>query len=578
MIQIYWVSLFISVMGIFFLVSRNRLQNVYHVLLVATVVVSNAGYLALGLSRDLSTAVLATKISYVGCFLPFFLFMTVTELCQIKVKPVMTIALAMCSGIVLLLAFSIGYSDIYYNNVELQVIEGVGHLVKSYGPGHLLYDSLMLFYMITIVGFLLFAFTKQTQVSYKTILVFAIALGFGIGVYELQRFAVSDFPMDLMPVTYNIIMLGLLISSSRISMYDMSHNVMTVWEHMGEYGYIAFDTYRNYMGCNLLASRYFEKLSECKIDYPIENTGDERLDELVEWLGSYHRNVAVEMKTVEFDKRVLRFNIRDMYDHGRKCGYLIEFYDVTQEQKYIDMIEHYNADLEQEVDAKIEHISYIKDMMVMGMASMVENRDNSTGGHIRRTSEVVAVFAGKLLDNPEQFHVTREYLNMVIKAAPMHDLGKIAINDSILRKQGDYIEKEYEEMKMHAAQGARIVDAILKGVEDEEFVEIARNMAHFHHEKWNGKGYPSHLKGTDIPLEARIMALADVFDALVSKRCYKEAFTYEETFQLIEKGLGEQFDPELGKVFLSCRPQLVSLYEKWKLMEDFKRNEDWPLA
>lgn len=567
MIQIYWVSLLISVIGAFFLVSRNRLQNVYHILLVTIVVISNTGYLGVALSRDLPSALLANKISYFGCFLPFFLFMTVADLCGIKVKQTASLGLALCSLAVLAMSFTTGYTDLYYSDAQLHVIEGVAHLTKSYGPGHLFYDSLMLFYGITIIGFLMYAFTRRTQVSYKTILVFGIALGLGIGVYELQRFVFADFPMDLMPVTYDIVMLGLLFTSDRISMYDMSRNVMAAWEHMGEYGYITFDSYRNYMGCNLLATKYFEKLSECKIDYPIEETGDKRLDELVEWLGAFHRNVAVEMKTVEFDKRVLRFNIRELFDHGRKTGYLIEFFDVTQEQKYIDMIENYNADLEEEVDSKIAHISYIKDMLVMGMASMVENRDTSTGGHIRRTSEVVTIFAHKLMENPEQFNVTKEYLNMVIKAAPMHDLGKISISDSILRKQGDYIEKEYEEMKQHASEGARIVDVILQGVEDDEFVSIARNMAHYHHERWNGRGYPNQLEGKRIPLEARIMALADVFDALVSKRCYKDAFSYDDTFNLIEKGLGDQFDPELGKVFLSCRPQLEKLYDRWKVQE-----------
>ncbi|MDD5900243.1 MAG: HD domain-containing protein [Lachnospiraceae bacterium] len=146
----------------------------------------------------------------------------------------------------------------------------------------------------------------------------------------------------------------------------------------------------------------------------------------------------------------------------------------------------------------------------------------------------------------------------------MHDLGKIAIDDAVLRKPGKYTEEEYAEMKRHAAEGARIVESILQGVEDDEFVCVARNVACYHHEKWNGTGYPSGKGETDIPLESRIMALADVFDALVSRRCYKEAFSYDEAFSIIEESLGQHFDPELGRIFMECRPELEAFYEGCK--------------
>ena len=120
--------------------------------------------------------------------------------------------------------------------------------------------------------------------------------------------------------------------------------------------------------------------------------------------------------------------------------------------------------------------------------------------------------------------------------------------------------EEYDKMKAHAAEGARIVKSILEGVEEEEFVNIATNVAHYHHEKWDGSGYPEKISGENIPLEARIMALADVFDALVSKRCYKEAFTYDKAFGIIEESLGSHFDPELGRIFIECREELEELY------------------
>lgn len=221
-------------------------------------------------------------------------------------------------------------------------------------------------------------------------------------------------------------------------------------------------------------------------------------------------------------------------------------------------LEALRRDLSAELEARTIHIKYIQEMMVIGMATMVESRDLSTGGHIKRTSMVVRIFAERL--SKEQNSLPKSFLDMVIRAAPMHDLGKIAVDDRILRKQGRFTPEEYAEMKKHSAEGKRIVKHILEGVEEADFVKIAENIAHYHHEKWDGSGYPDGLLGEDIPIEARIMALADVFDALVSKRCYKDAYSYDKAFSIIEESIGTHFDPKLGKIFLECRPELEALY------------------
>ena len=191
---------------------------------------------------------------------------------------------------------------------------------------------------------------------------------------------------------------------------------------------------------------------------------------------------------------------------------------------------------------------------------MVESRDNSTGGHINRTSDCVKIFVEKLRRVPEYSNLSDSFCDSVIKAAPMHDLGKIAVDDAVLRKPGRFTDEEYEIMKKHSAEGARIVESVLTEVEDMEFKKIAINVAHYHHEKWDGSGYPEKIKGEEIPLEARIMALADVFDALVSKRCYKDSFSYDKAFQIINESLGTHFDPKLGRVFVECRNELENLY------------------
>lgn len=228
--------------------------------------------------------------------------------------------------------------------------------------------------------------------------------------------------------------------------------------------------------------------------------------------------------------------------------------------RILELIE-LKSNLEVKLEERTRHIRYIQEMMVLGIATMVESRDNSTGGHIKRTSDVVKIFSKKLLEYDSG--MSESFMSMVARAAPMHDLGKISIDDFILRKQGRFTEDEYATMKKHSAEGARIVGQILNGVEEENFVRIAVNVAHYHHEKWDGSGYPTGISGKDIPVEARIMALTDVFDALVSKRCYKEAYSYDRAFDIIENALGSHFDPELGKIFLTCRPELEALYNSF---------------
>ena len=218
--------------------------------------------------------------------------------------------------------------------------------------------------------------------------------------------------------------------------------------------------------------------------------------------------------------------------------------------------------MEKEVNIKTEKLVHIKDSMILGMADMVENRDNNTGDHIKRTSEVVKIFSEKLMECSEEFGVNDTFLALVAKAAPMHDLGKISIDDAILRKPGKYEPEEFNEMKRHTSEGARIVESLLENVEDKEFVQIATNIAHYHHEKWNGKGYPEGLKETEIPLCARIMAVADVFDAVSMNRCYREALPLEECFAIIKDGSGEDFEPLLAEIFLNIRDKVEEVYHE----------------
>ena len=238
----------------------------------------------------------------------------------------------------------------------------------------------------------------------------------------------------------------------------------------------------------------------------------------------------------------------------------IRIRDDTPQQQYLKVVERYNVELGNQVKEKTARLMEVQNDIIVSMASIVENRDNNTGGHIRRTSDVVRVFVEHLLATDYSSVLTRETADQIIKAAPLHDFGKIAIPDRILNKPDKFVSEEYEIMKLHAQKGAEIVAQILQNSDDLQFKNIAVNVAHYHHEKWDGTGYPCGLTQEEIPLEARIMALADVFDALVSKRVYKEEFSFDRAFGIIEASSGGYFDPSLCRAFLQCRLPIETLY------------------
>lgn len=211
----------------------------------------------------------------------------------------------------------------------------------------------------------------------------------------------------------------------------------------------------------------------------------------------------------------------------------------------------------------VEELSHYHKEMVMGFATLVENKDGSTGGHIKRTSLYVKLLAEELRRRGCYKEVlTKDYINNLCKAAPMHDIGKIAVSDEILQKPGKLSAEEFEAMKLHAQRGGEIIEETFGHLENKEYTQMAYQVARFHHEKWNGRGYPEGLKRKEIPLCARIMAIADVFDAVSTKRCYRDAMPLETCFEIIAQGSGQDFEPLLAEVFLDMRDKIEEAYHE----------------
>jgi putative two-component system response regulator len=187
---------------------------------------------------------------------------------------------------------------------------------------------------------------------------------------------------------------------------------------------------------------------------------------------------------------------------------------------------------------------------------MVESRDQGTGGHVERTALFIRLLVDAMVERGAYADEIRKInLDLFVSSARLHDIGKVAISDTILNKRSRLTGDEYEIMKTHAAEGERIIDRMISLAEDEEFFRNAKLFAGYHHERWDGLGYPRGLAGEDIPIQGRAMALVDVYDALVSERPYKVAMGHDEAVKTIMEGAGTQFDPVIANVFYEARQQ-----------------------
>ena len=223
---------------------------------------------------------------------------------------------------------------------------------------------------------------------------------------------------------------------------------------------------------------------------------------------------------------------------------------------------YYNDLVQQDIKAELisnqEKLSLMQEHIISGLANLIESRDTETGEHVSRTSRYVKMLAGFAKeDGIYTDRLDDEFIVLMYRLAPMHDVGKIVVPDHILKKPGKLTDEEFEQMKRHASEGGRVIREVLSGVAEEKYLSFAADIATFHHERWDGRGYPQGLSGEEIPLSARIMAIADVFDALISERCYKKAMPTEKAFAIIQEEAGTHFDPNLAMVFIKHKNAFI---------------------
>jgi len=519
------------------------------------VALANLGYCWMARAENIREALVANKVIYIsGCFLPLFVSLAIFGLCKIKINRFLRAILFLMSLVTYASVLTIGHNRWFYKSVSRNLSNGYVLLEKEYGPMHTVYMAFVVIYFLMGVIALTYSYFKRKDISHNIIaLLFLPEMISVVSYLGLRYITIDGTRIETMPITYNVALLIFILVVYRIALYDITDSAIDSIVEKGNTGFASFDFKYRFLGSNDPAVEMLPFLKDLKVDTAIKDA------EVISWMKTFRKNPQKDRVHYSVGDKIYLIAINHLVSGRRKVGYQLLITDDTSDQKYMKMLETFNEQLEDEVAKKTKHIVEMHDNLIMSMAMMVESRDNSTGGHIKRTSECIRILVDAMKANGFE-GLSEDFCRNLIKAAPMHDLGKIAVDDAVLRFEGRYNDEQYSEMKKHAAEGARIVHEILKGTDDFDFHIIAENVAHYHHERWDGSGYPEGLKGEQIPLEARIMAIADVYDALVSKRCYKDSMPFDKADAIIMDGMGTQFDKSLEKYYVAARPALEEYY------------------
>ena len=542
-VTIQYVGIIAVILGMIYIFPKKMSQRKQLLMLILiSSAINSIGYLFELQSTTMEAALVSIKVAYVGKLVAeLAIFIFVMEYTNIRIPTLVKAVLGAIHAFVIGLVWTCEYNTLYYSKIEY-VQEGLyPHVVLGHGIVYEIFTILTFSYMAIILAVCIVRYVQAQSVAQRMRMIclsappitFVIALLiFRSGVAQGYDATAASYLICAIIFGYTVLKYDLMEESEIVKdmMLDEFSEAVIVLDNDNKIFYVNNhfkELYPDYEGN--------KELPEQIISYGQSN------DEF-QYGESYYRVIS---------KEIMR---------EKTClGVMYVLHNITEVHKRIELVNNYNCNLQHDVEQKTKSIEEMQNQLVLGMADMVENRDANTGGHIKRTSHVIKILVNKMRDD-NNLQLDSSFYDCIVKAAPMHDLGKIAVDDAILRKPGKFTPEEFDEMKKHAEKGAVIVRHILENIEDRNFARIAENVAHYHHERVDGAGYPEHLVGDEIPLEARIMAIADVYDALVSKRCYKDSMSFEQAFEIIEGGMGKQFDKKLEPYFVASRDELEKYY------------------
>lgn len=409
MIVYYFIAVILSVINLAIVIYRDdaKKTNSYLRILLTIACVANLGYLALGVSTTLEEAILANKISYIGgCFMPPIMLECMCSLCNIKIRRWAKCTSMLFSALVYAMVLFTGFSDFYYQSVQLENVYDATTIIGEHGIGYIFFYIILYGYMVSGVVITIIASIKK-QVSRKNLYLLIAMQVITSVLFLVGRVVAPTF--ELLPAVYVLNGIILVILQSKLSKYNLNDSIYEAMNQVNTTGYVVIDSNKKFISCNHIGKRCIPRLSKCRVDTSIES--EKELKFLCDWIDNFEENGELTfVPTLQYDDYYYECSIKVLMPGKKQSSYILE--------------------------------------------------------------------------------LSEEFCEDLVAAAPMHDLGKIAIEDRILKKPGRFTDEEFEIMKTHAEKSAEIVEKILKDVEEEHFVKVAINVARYHHEKWNGQGYP----------------------------------------------------------------------------------------
>lgn len=527
-LQIFGICILLGEL-VYVMIQKPSQVQIYLTVMLSCTIVAFLGYLIEMTAENLDQALIGVKISYLGKpFATLSTFFFVSIYCKIKIPRYVKAILVLFYIVIFVVVFTCEKHELFYKNIYFSQEYVVGHVKKDPGPLYFAFIGSTIFYLFAN-GFLavrtLFRTHSKTE-RHQTYFVFGIMTSSGLGMITFLTGITNGYD-----TTY----IGLLIASIFLCVLFARYRIIDTLslakdQALDDYsdGFVVINQRNEVIYANQEAlSIYPEFSNQHNPDLVVQL---EELSEKGEYLFT--------------DQKVKWVRVKEINKDGLSYGKRITLADVTDSYYYAERLAN-------DVEERTKKIKHIQRSVIASFANIVEARDNSTGTHIKNTSLYVNIIARALrYDGFYQEILTDEYIEILTDVAPLHDIGKIVIPDKVLQKPGKLTEEEYEIIKTHTTIGVQLVEENLSGVETDEYTKIAKEVVLSHHEKWDGTGYPNGLKGEEIPLSARIMAISDVYDALISKRCYKDAFTKEKALSIIKESKGSHFDPTITEVFL----------------------------
>lgn len=524
--------LLLVVEGVYIMLQRPSHSQVWMLMLILSTLIMMIGYWIELTSTGKEAVMAGVSFAYVGKpFTLLFSLLFIADYCGRPFSKKSTVLLFCYEMIFPIVVFTNNYHHLFYSSVSFNGAKPISPLTLSRAPLYYLYMFTIVAHFAIILFFTLREYRSCTtrKARHQAMYLFGIVF-----------FSIVGYVVYLTGITggYDTTMLGSFIGVLLLVVlflrYHIFDSLLLAKDRALDTATNGFLVFAN-NGKVLYSNNFIRRLYECGFE---EKT---------------LRKLPFGETVLHSEGRVFDAKKTLVVHRGRVFGSTVELTDITDRFNY-------SVKLEEEVSLRTKELRHVQRSVISSFAGIVEARDSITGVHVKNVGRYVEIVARQLVkDGIYTDELTEDFITCLADVSPLHDIGKLSISDNILLKEGPLTEEERNDMKLHTVFGAQIATDCLDGVEEAEFVRMAEDVAHYHHERWDGTGYPTGLSGENIPLSARITAIADVYDAIRSERSYKSAMSCEESRTVIEEGRGTFFDPYVVDAFMKVLPEIEAI-------------------